>query len=55
MEADGNVWWVQILVVSSPTPKALSSTSNWRLLTFSSSKGFESLESLNIIVGCLDA
>ncbi|KAL1165113.1 hypothetical protein V6Z11_A06G110200 [Gossypium hirsutum] len=37
MGVDGNAWWVQISVVSSPISKELSSILLWELSTFSSS------------------
>lgn len=38
MGVDGNVWWDQILGVSSHILKGLLSISNWRHLSFSSLK-----------------
>lgn len=53
MGVDGSAWWVPILGVSSLILRELSSTLNWRLSIFSSSKGLlPSVHDVKAVFGC---
>lgn len=56
MGVDGSAWWVQILGVSSLILKELSSTLNWKLSIFSSSKGLPPpLPDAKAVFGCKES